>query len=75
MSTIENDPRRTGHAGALAAPPRLVSVSDAARALAVSSRSVWRWIAMGELTTVKFGRAVRIPYEQVERLAREGVPL
>jgi excisionase family DNA binding protein len=39
---------------------RFYTVSQVAALLAVSSRSVRRWIAAGELLAHKFGRQVRI---------------
>jgi excisionase family DNA binding protein len=39
---------------------RFYTVSQVANLLAVSSRSVRRWIAAGELLAHKFGRQVRI---------------
>jgi len=39
---------------------RFYTVSQVAALLAISSRSVRRWIAAGELLAHKFGRQVRI---------------
>ena len=39
---------------------RFYTVSEVANLLAVSSRSVRRWIAAGELLAHRFGRQVRI---------------
>ena len=38
----------------------LLSVTDVADALALSTRAIRRMIASGELPTVRFGRAIRI---------------
>lgn len=51
----------------------LLSIADAGERLSVSPRSIWRWIASGEIKAVKLGRAVRIPVSEVERIARQGV--
>jgi excisionase family DNA binding protein len=39
---------------------RFYTVSEVAKLLAVSARSVRRWIAAGELLAHKFGRQIRI---------------
>lgn len=47
---------------------RLVSIGDAADALAVSTRTVRRYIADGQLEAVRLGRkTLRIKVESVER--------
>jgi excisionase family DNA binding protein len=55
--------------------PKLLSIADAARVLAISRGQVYRLVSSGALRVVKLGpNASRIPLEDVERLAREGVP-
>jgi excisionase family DNA binding protein len=49
-----------------AGAPKLLRVPDAAEALAISTRTVWRLIATGELTAIKIGRAVRITRASVD---------
>jgi len=51
----------------------LISIADAADRWSVSPRSVWRWIAAGDIKVVKLGRAVRIPVSEIDRIARQGV--
>jgi excisionase family DNA binding protein len=47
---------------------RLVSLADAAEALAVSTRTVRRYIADGQLDAVRLGRkTLRIKVESIER--------
>ena len=47
---------------------RLVSIGDAADALAVSTRTVRRYIADGQLEAVRLGRkTLRIKVESIER--------
>lgn len=47
---------------------RLVSITDAADALAVSTRTVRRYIADGQLDAVRLGRkTLRIKVDSVER--------
>ena len=47
---------------------RLVSLADAAEALAVSPRTVRRYIASGQLEAVRLGRkTLRIKIDSIER--------
>lgn len=47
---------------------RLVSLADAADALAVSTRTVRRYIAEGQLDAVRLGRkTIRIRIDSIER--------
>lgn len=47
---------------------RLVSLGDAADALAVSTRTVRRYIAEGQLEAVRLGRkTIRIKVDSIER--------
>jgi excisionase family DNA binding protein len=51
----------------------LATVAEAAKELRVSVRSLRRWIASGQVQIVRFGRAVRIPHSEVQRLAKAGI--
>jgi excisionase family DNA binding protein len=51
----------------------LATVAEAARELRVSQRGLRRWIAAEELQVVRFGRAIRIPRSEVQRLAKAGI--
>jgi excisionase family DNA binding protein len=54
---------------------RLVTIKDAARALAISRGQIYRLVASGALRVVKLGpNTSRVPAEDIERLIREGVP-
>jgi excisionase family DNA binding protein len=54
---------------------RLLTITDAAKALAVSKGHVYRLAAVGALRIVKVGpQTSRVPAEDVERIAREGIP-
>jgi excisionase family DNA binding protein len=54
---------------------RLVTIRDAAKALAISKGQVYRLAASGALRVVKLGpNTSRVPAEDIERLIREGVP-
>lgn len=46
-------------------PVALVTIGQAATALQISSRTVYRLIESGELKPVKIGRLVRIPVSQI----------
>jgi len=45
---------------------------DAAKFLGVSSKSIERRIKANEIKVIKFGRLVRIPDDEVRRLAANG---
>lgn len=47
-------------------------VPDAAAYLGVSARHLWRKIAEGEIRSIRFGRRVLIPADELTRLAAEG---
>jgi excisionase family DNA binding protein len=54
---------------------RLVTIASAAKALAISRGQLYRLANVGAIRLVKLGpQASRVPLEDVERLAREGVP-
>jgi len=54
---------------------RLVTIKDAARTLAISRGQLYRLAASGALRVVKLGpNTSRVLVEDLERLAREGVP-
>jgi excisionase family DNA binding protein len=54
---------------------QLLKIADAAKVLAISRGQLYRLVASGALRVVKLGpQASRVPLEDVERLAREGVP-
>src|SRR5690348_13971651 len=55
-------------------PTLLMTVAEAARQLRLSTRTLARAIALGQVKIVRFGRSIRIPREEVDRLAREGAP-
>jgi excisionase family DNA binding protein len=51
---------------------RFYTVAQVASLLAVSTRSVRRWIAEGDLRTHKFGRGVRISETDLRTFVEEG---
>lgn len=54
-------------------PRRLISIGDAADALAVSTRTVRRYIADGQLQAVRLGRkTLRIKVDSIERSSTRG---
>jgi excisionase family DNA binding protein len=57
------DRRRSGPATF----PRLLTVPQAAEALSVCERTVWRWIEAGEIEIYRLGRAVRIAEDELVR--------
>lgn len=49
---------------------RLYRISEAAQLLKISRRTVQHMLAEGTLKAVRFGRAVRIPAEELHRVVR-----
>jgi excisionase family DNA binding protein len=47
--------------------PRLLTVPQAAAALSVCERTIWRWIEAGEIEIYRLGRAVRIAEDELVR--------
>lgn len=47
--------------------PRLLTVPEAAEALAVSARTVWRWIEARKLESYRLGRGVRVAEGELSR--------
>jgi excisionase family DNA binding protein len=45
---------------------------ELATMLKVTRQAVYNWIQQGYMESVRIGRTVRIPREEVERLLREG---
>jgi len=54
-------------------PWRLFTVGEAAQILSVHPATVRRWIASGHLQFRKLGKLVRIPEEELARIAQEGL--
>lgn len=62
-------------ASTAATPRRLISLADAADALAVSTKTVRRYIAAGELDAVRLGRrTIRVRVDSLDLLI-DGHPL
>jgi excisionase family DNA binding protein len=60
------------HFGKVEAPAVVVTINEAAVALMMSTRTVRRMIAAGQLPAVHAGRAVRIPRAALAALAAGG---
>lgn len=58
------------------APSRLLRIEDIAERLAVSRSMAWKLIAVGELRSIRIGRAVRVRPQDLEayvaQATREG---
>lgn len=52
----------------------LASSAEAQTFLKTSRTTLWRAGQAGALTQIKFGRAIRYRWDELERLAREGLP-
>lgn len=63
---------RDGSESAGLAPTKLLRVPDAARELAVSVRTVWRLVSLGELDSVRVGRSVRIARASIDQFVAKG---
>ena len=50
----------------------LVKVTEAAKMLCVSPRTIWRMIAEGQLTPVRFRRCTRVSLTQISRFLKGG---
>ena len=45
---------------------------ELAAMLKVTRQAIYKWIQDGQMESVRIGRTVRIPADEVERLLREG---
>jgi excisionase family DNA binding protein len=54
--------------------PIMVTVPELSERLGVTGESLRRWLRVGLVRGVKFGRTWRIPRDECLRIAREGVP-
>jgi excisionase family DNA binding protein len=52
---------------------RLMTVQDAAVTLAFSTRQVQRWIKVGQIRAIHFGRAVRIDPGEIAKIKKFGI--
>jgi excisionase family DNA binding protein len=54
--------------------PMFLTLSEAAAALGVCSRTMMRWYAAGGIKMIKLGSTWRVTHAEMERLSKEGVP-
>jgi excisionase family DNA binding protein len=54
-------------------PDKFYTPDELAAMLKVTRGAIYKWIGEGRITAHKFGRTVRIPAVEVERLLRESV--
>lgn len=54
------------------ATSKVLRVAQAARALDVSPRTIWRLLSLDQLERVQIGRAVRITRDSIDRFVSEG---
>lgn len=47
------------------------TVASFAEALCVSKPTIWRYIGNGTIHAYRFGRSVRIPYKELERIRND----
>lgn len=53
-------------------PPLVVTIAEAGRLLGLSRMSVHKLVVSRQLHVRRFGRAVRVPLAEIERLAKPG---
>lgn len=53
------------------ASDNLISAKEAAARMGLSIMTIRRWISDGKITSAKFGRAVRIPMSEIDRVIEE----
>ena len=51
----------------------LLTISEFAKTLKVTPACVRRWITERKITTVKLGRLVRVPADEIQRLVSKGM--
>lgn len=54
--------------------PPLLTIKEAARYLKTTETTIWRWIKVGKLSTVKIGRLRRILLESLLKLLQSSQP-
>ncbi len=54
--------------------PLFLTLSEAAAALGVCSKTMMRWYEAGSVKMLKLGSNWRVTHEEMERIAREGIP-
>jgi excisionase family DNA binding protein len=54
--------------------PLTVGVSEAGKLLGISPHTVRAWIYQGRLKSIHLGGRVMIVYEELRRVAKEGIP-
>lgn len=52
--------------------PRSVGVTEAARLLGCSPRSIWRLVSTGDISTVRIGRRTLITVNSIDTLVERG---
>lgn len=50
----------------------LLAVPEAARRLAITEKTIRKWIMLRKITFVKLGVEVRIPQSEIDRVIEEG---
>jgi excisionase family DNA binding protein len=58
------------HASSVPPPEQLLTPKEFAHAFGVTSRTVHNWIEAGRVTSLRIGRAIRIPRAELARAAR-----
>ena len=53
-------------------PRAALKVEEMAQALGLGRSKCWELVRSGEVRTVRFGRSVRVPVSEIERLIEQG---
>ena len=57
----------------LSSPRLAFSVQEAAAALGLSASSIWKWISLGQLRTIKIGGRTLITADELNRILKTGI--
>lgn len=67
----QQTPAAVGHLGVVGVPPLLLTVPDAARALAIGRTTLYELIAERRIETVHIGRCTRVPVDSLRTFLEE----
>lgn len=51
----------------------MVKVSELAKMLSVTRQTIYNRVKDGSIKSIKIGKAIRIPEEEVDRILKEGI--
>jgi excisionase family DNA binding protein len=74
LRSVRASPQTVSLSNPVSPIPPLLRVAEAASFLQVSSKTVRRFVARGDLKAVRIGRLVRIHSSEIDRLIAAGCP-